>query len=192
MVRTPAMSSAGDFADEGARLDRIYRDKARAEIAIAESSGGRAPEVRASGDELAEVLLVKGEPGREDREAGHALAGPDGEAADKALDALGLSAARFAFCTRDEGLDDDRRSERIRTLVEAVDPSVVIALDMLAAADLSEALGIERPAAGATLTWHGRTILAVEGLEASLADEGLKRRVWRQFKALTCVGDPEM
>lgn len=178
------MSHDHDIADESARLDRLYREKARAEIDLAEALAEGMPEVRAHGDELAEVLLAKGEPGPGDRAAGYALAGADGEAADKALDALGLPQARFALCTRAAGLSDDARAQRVRMLVEAVDPSVVLALDMLAAADLAQAFGIDPLAPGVTRLWSGRTLLAVEGLEASLADEDLKRRVWRQLKAL--------
>ncbi|MHB1135416.1 MAG: uracil-DNA glycosylase family protein [Coriobacteriia bacterium] len=178
------MSSGHDISAESLRLDGVFREKARAEIAAAEQAGGGAPAVRVHGDELAEVLLIKGEPGPDDIEGGYALAGADGEAADKALDALGLPATRFAFCTRASGVGPDERAARIRMLVEAVDPSVVIALDPLAAQDLTLAVGIDPPVAGTIVTWRGRTIAAIDGLEASLTDDSLKRRVWRQLKAL--------
>jgi len=185
------MSREHEVAAESARLDRVFRAKAGAEIAAAEQLGGGPPAVCAHGDELAEVLLAKGEPGPRDIERGCALAGPDGDAADKALDALGLPAERFGFCTRIPGATDAERALRVRMLVEAVDPSVVVALDPYAASDLSEALGIDPLEAGVTRMWRGRTLLAVEGLEASLTDEDLKRRVWRQFKALAAADTPQ-
>lgn len=183
------MNPAPDITAESVRLDALYRAKARAEIDAAERTGAGGTSVRPSGDELAEIVLVKGEPGPGDLEGGYALAGADGEAADKALDALGAPAGRFAFCTRVAGVDGEARSHRIRMLLEAVDPSVVLALDMLAASDLEKALGIGPIVAGTPLGWRGRTVLAVEGLEASLSDEGLKRCVWRQLKALAVVED---
>ena len=178
------MSGSHDISAESARLDHMFREKARAEITLAELAGGKTSAVRARGDELAEVLLLKGEPGPGDLEGGYALAGADGGAADKALDALGLPAARFALCTRVAGIGSDERVARIRMLVEAVDPSVLIALDPLAAQDFADAVGVEPLIAGALATWRGRTVLAIDGLEASLSDDDLKRRVWRQLKAL--------
>ena len=95
------------------------------------------------------------------------------------------------MCTRVAGTTDDTRSQRIRMLVEAVDPSVVIALDMVAAVDLAAALEIDPLCAGVPRAWGGRTVLAVEGLEASLVDDDLKRRVWRQLKALGSISVSE-
>lgn len=178
------MRGERDTAAESARLDRMFREKVRAEIAAAEHVGGEPPAVRAYGDELAEVLLLKGEPGADDLKSGRALAGPDGEAADKALDALGLPVERFGLCTRVPEVGDGERALRVRMVIEAIDPSVVIALDPCAARDLAEALGIDPLVAGVARAWRGCTLLAVDGLEASLDDEGLKRRVWRQLKAL--------
>lgn len=185
------MSSDHDGAGECARLDRMFRDKARAEIASAEQVDGSVPLIRAHGDELAEILLVKGEPGPGDHAAGYALAGDDGDAANKALDALGLASARFAFCTRAADVDLDARAARIRALVEAVDPSIVLALDPLAAHDFAQACGCAPLAAGKLSVWRGRTVLAIDGLEASLADERLKRRVWGQLKSLAVADHPE-
>ncbi|MDY0340872.1 MAG: hypothetical protein RBS17_06640 [Coriobacteriia bacterium] len=183
------MSREHDISAGSARIDRVFREKARAEIAAAEQVCKGSPVVRAYGDELAEVLLVKGEPGPGDLAGGRALAGLDGVAAGKALDALGLPAERFGFCTRVLGVGADEGALRIRMLVEAVDPAVVIALDPCAAHDLAEALGIDPLVAGVVRAWRGRRLLAVDDLEESLADEGLKRQVWRQLKALA-TADP--
>ncbi len=179
------MSAGPDNASEGARIDALFRAKALAEVERADRTGDAVPSVRTHGDVLAEILLVKGEPGPDDRERGYALAGGDGEAAGKALEALGLTATWFAFCTRSEGLEPTARYTRIRLLVEAVDPSTVIALDPVAAADLVEATGMAPLDTGVLHAWRGRTVLAVDGLEASLSDPELKQRVWRQLKALS-------
>lgn len=173
---------ADDSAPE--RLGRLYRDKARAEIADAEGPAGVGEIVHSAGDELADVMLLKGEPGSADIEASRVLAGPDGEAADKALDALGLSVARFAACTRAGDSDREPPQDRLRMLVEAVDPRVIVALDPVAASDLAAAYGVEVPRAGRLVRMGGRDVVALDGLEASLGDEGLKRRVWLQFQAL--------
>jgi hypothetical protein len=173
---------AGDPAPE--RLARLYRDKARAEITDAEGLAGAGEMVRPAGDELADVMLLKGEPGPEDIEASRVLAGADGEAADKALDALGLSPARFAACTRASDSGGEPRSDRLRLLVEAVDPRVIVALDPVAAADLAAAYEVEVPPAGRLARMNGRDVVALDGLQASLGDEALKRRVWRQLQAL--------
>lgn len=182
------MSDPADITVEAQRLDALFRAKARAEIAVAEGIAGDGGAVRGQGDELAEVLLVKGEPGPGDLDAGRALAGADGEAAGKALDALGITPSRFAFCTRVEGLSERDRLERTRLMVEAVDPRIVVALDPLAAEDILDAYGCQAVSPGMLTHLQGRAFVALEGLEASLADESLKRRVWRQLKALGPLG----
>lgn len=169
-----------------ADLETLYRDKARAEVAAAEALlPGDA--VRGSGDELADVLLVKGEPGDEDREARRALAGADGDAANKALDALGLSPARYAVCSRTGEGSGSARTDRLRLIVEAVDPRVVVAVDAGAANDLGEALSSAMPRPGELARIGGRAVLVIDDFAASLGDEARKRRVWRQLQALRAV-----
>jgi len=182
------MREGGDTGDV-ARLDRLCRDKALAEIALAEQllPGDRV--VRGAGDELADVLLLKGEPGPDDLAALRALAGADGVAAGRALDALGLSAARFAVCTRVGDAGAPVRTERLRLITEAVDPRLVVALDPVAGTDFADAYGVVAPACGVLARVCGRRMLIVDGLEASLADEALKRRVWRQLRALNPAAD---
>ncbi|HSQ21367.1 MAG TPA: hypothetical protein VLQ52_01015 [Coriobacteriia bacterium] len=178
------MSRAPDTGAEARRLDALYRAKAIAEIAEADALVKGATEAASSGDEMADVLLVKGEPGPTDREARRVLAGPDGEAAEKALDALGLSRARYAMCSRVGGADEATRARRLRLIVEAVDPRVIVALDARASADLAAAFEIDVPRPGVPVRVLGRDVVAIDGLEASLADERLKRRVWGQLQAL--------
>lgn len=167
--------------DNAARIDRLYRAKARAEIAAAGKAARPSGGIRGQGDVLAEVLLVKGEPGPGDLDAKRALAGEDGPAVGKALDALGLPKARYAFCTAAEG----DAALRVRLLVEAIDPRTIVLLDLRAAADFAAAFEIPSPPPGVREMVLGRVVVACEGFEASLGDEDAKRRVWRQLQALS-------
>jgi hypothetical protein len=184
MTAEPASASnmQDDLREGAERFDALYRDKARAELA---DVFGAHCAVTWHGDVLAEVLLVKGEPGPEDVGAGFALAGADGEAITKALDALGADGSRFALCSRAFDAPESGRYQALRRAVEAVDPSTVIALDGEAAADLATALGIEAIVYGTPITVDGRTVLAVDGFERSLGDETRKRAVWTQLRALS-------
>jgi len=177
------MSEAPDSATEARRIDALYRAKARAEADEAEALVPGEGVVRGQGDLLASVLLVKGEPGAGDRAKGRALAGDDGVAIGKALDALGLPSARYALCTR-VGPDPEAVVSRVRLLTEAVDPRVVVLLDAEAAADFAAAYEVSVPKHGQVVRVLGREVLAVDGFEASLSDEKRKRRVWRQLQAL--------
>jgi hypothetical protein len=129
-------------------------------------------------------VLVKGEPGPQDTNAGEALAGADGEAATKALEALGLAdGGVFRTCSRPvEGGAPDAVVERLAWILEAVDPDVVIALDGVAGTDLALVAELDGLAPGEPVRWRGRALLAVGGLEASLDDETRKAAVWAQLK----------
>jgi len=85
-------------------------------------------------------------------------------------------------------LPEPARLERTRLMVEAVDPRIIIAVDPLAAEDVLNAYGCEPVSAGTLTRVRGRAFVALEGLEASLSDEALKRRVWRQLKVLGPLG----
>lgn len=178
------MSDTGDTEHAPQRLDDLYRAKARAEVAAAEKLVTGADVVRGQGDLLADVLLVKGEPGPGDLVKKRALAGEDGSAIGRALDALGVSTARYAVCTR-VGAAGRKRLARLRLLTEAIDPRTVVLLDGGAAEDFAAAHGVERPSAGVPVRVLGRVVLAVDDFEASLADETLKRRAWTQLRALS-------
>ena len=187
MVHAAAINEPSDTAPEARRLDELLRAKARAEIAAAEELVSGKGVVRGQGDPLADVLLVKGSPGPGDLKSGRALAGEDGVAAGKALDALGVPKSRYALCTRVGTAAEADRLARVQLLVEAVDPRTVVLLDAGAAEDFAAAFGVETPPSGVVGFVSGRTVLAVDGLEASLADAALKRRVWQQLQALGAV-----
>lgn len=173
-----------DTSGEAARLDRLYREKARAEIAAAEALVPGADAVASHGDELADVLVVSGSPDAAEGEAHRAVAGPAGEAIGKALDALELSQARFFACSRPSRASADARAARLRLLVEALDARVIVALDGDAAADLAAAFGESVPAFGEAVSLLGRTAVAIDGFASSLDDPARKKRVWKQMQAL--------
>lgn len=166
-----------------------FEAKVRAELAAADALVEGAGAVLAQGGPFAAVALVKGEPGDADLAAGCALAGPDGDAARKAVAALGYAGPIFATVSRPApGAAPEAVARRLRLQVEAVEAAIVIALDAAAAADVSAAFGVEELAPGVPVTVPGRTLLAVDDMAASLGDEARKRAVWAQFRSLT---DPE-
>lgn len=157
-------------------LAGVVSRKAAAELVAALPAG----EVVLAGSAPADVFLVKGVASPADLSQGTALAGADGEAARKALAALGWDVSVFALCVR-QG-EQALESESLALAMEAVDPDLVVALDDVAAAAVAEALGIASLHFGDPVRVAGRLVLAVDGLEASLSDDARKRRVWAQLK----------
>lgn len=167
------------------RLGEAFEAKARAELAAADALAPGSDVVAWSGTLLPHVALVKGAPGPAEASGGAALSGPDGEAAAKALVALGWPEdSWFATLSRpDLDLEPERLVARLKLVLEAVDPIVIVALDPVAAGDVASALGCDGLApAGAPVIVAGRRVIAVEGFEASLADESRKRVIWAQLK----------
>lgn len=174
-----------EAADDVAALAALYAGKAAAEEAAADALVGGAP-VRSAGEPDARLLLVKGELGASDLEAGEALAGPDREAALAALAALQVDAGSFlAVASRPvAGAAAKAVVRRLALYLEACDPGLAIAVDATAAEDLARAAGLPALPFGEPAHVRGRTLLAVDGLEASLGDEDRKKRVWAQFRGL--------
>lgn len=173
-----------------ARLRAEHEARARAELKRADALAPGADICPWSGALVAEVALVKGLPGPAEAAGGHALSGPDGDAAAKALAALGWEPGD-AFRTLSRPfpeIDLQLAAERLRAQIEAVDPGLVIALDAVATEDLARAFNVVRLRFGQVVRAGGRRLLAVDGLEASLTDAARKRRVWRQLKAGTPEG----
>jgi hypothetical protein len=186
MVPEPGVAPA-------ASLRESFEAKASAELAAADAIVPGSSRVAGHGSLLATIVLLKGEPGEEDRAAGRALAGPDGEAADKALAALGIDpAGAWRMCTRASApggakggpSDPEARARRVELAVEAVDPDLVLALDPEAGEDLARAFRLAGLAPGRPVSARGRTLGAVSGLAASLGDEGAKARVWAEIRAV--------
>lgn len=168
-------------------LRSLYEAKIRAELEGADREAPGSDRVPSAGVLLARLALIKGLPGPAEVKGGATLSGLDGIAADLALSALGYDPMdAFRIMSRPEpGIEVARRGERLRLVIEAVDPGLVIALDAEAAEDLSEAFGVAPLRFGKPVQVLGRTIVAVDGLEASLTDQARKRRVWRQLQSVS-------
>jgi hypothetical protein len=182
-------------ADKPARLtpEQVrarFEARAKSELAAADALAPGSDAVAWSGALFAEVAAVKGLAGPAEASGGAALSGADGEALGKALAALGYDEADvFRTLSRPEpGISAERRSDRLRLQIEAVDAGLVLALDAEAAADVAEAFGIAPPDFGAHARVLGRRVVAVDGLEASLSDPARKARVWRQLQAAKAEG----
>ncbi len=181
------MSADGAHPPDERELRDAFASKAQAELEAANRVAQGADAVPWSGDVFAEVAVVKGDPGPAEAAGGAALSGPDGEAARKALEALGFDPASvFATVARPEpDIDEEVLGARLRMQVEAVDPYAVVALDRVAAQVAGIAFELGALRSGRLVRAHGRVFVAADGLEESLADEALKRRVWRQLKTLS-------
>jgi len=111
------------------------------------------------------------------------------DAVTKAAEAFGAGDAIFAAATRTDGAADAAAlAARLRLLIEAADPSVVIALDPDAASDLAAAFGLEELRPGAPVHLLGRALGAVGDFAASLDDAGAKTRAWTAMKATAALG----
>ncbi len=169
---------------EAEQIRHLYEARVRHEIDASEEDAGR-DTVRWAGDLSARTLFVKGEPSEADAAAGAAFAGEDGDAARKALAALGRIDGGVAFtCSRPPGLSAAARDRRLLTQLEALDPGTVIAADAAAAADVARVLGSGGLAPGKPTGVRGREVLALSGLEECLRDEGKKRIVWAELRSL--------
>ncbi len=192
LVRVVMTTHEGDaaFAARAEHIRAEHEARARAELAAADRCAPGSDVVPLSGALIAEVALVKGLPGPAEASGGGAVTGADGEAADRALDALGWSTgAVFRTVSRPEpSIEPAARAARLRGQLEAVDAGTIIALDRVAADDLAEAFDIEPLAFGIVVQAGGRRLVAVDGLEEALGDEGRKRRVWQQFRAAAPEG----
>lgn len=168
----------------------LHEARARAELRRADALAPGSDAVTWRGALLAQVAVVKGLPGPAEASGGGAVSGADGDAVVKALAALGYAEGDvfFTLSRQQPGDDDARVATRLRAQIEAVDPSVILALDDVAAADAAAAFGIDRPAWGREVRVLGRRLVAVNGLEASLADPARKRKVWEQLKAARIPG----
>ncbi|MCE5191793.1 MAG: hypothetical protein LLG08_08560 [Actinomycetia bacterium] len=168
----------------GDDIAAVCAAKARAELAAADKRVD-AP-IRWSGSVFPTVVLVKGEPGPAELAGGSALSGADGEAATKALEALGVAGPTWSTVSRPRTPGDATSvGLRLREQICAVDPAVVIALDSTARDDVVAAFGLSVLPFGEPIAVLGVVLLAVDGLEQSLTDEARKRTVWKQLQGLT-------
>ncbi len=172
-------------------LRRLHEARARAELAAADALlPGSDCAAESRGCLTPAVAVIKSVPGPAEAAGGEALSGADGDAAIKAIGALGHPSDQVFFALSRPASDaaDKQVAARLRQMIEAVDPPLVIALDEQAASDLALALQIPGGLpAGRVVRHGGRRYVACDGLEASLGDPVAKRRVWRQLS----VAGPE-
>jgi hypothetical protein len=188
----------GTPVDEAASLAALYAAAASAEEDAADALLPAVPVAR-TGAPGARLLLVKGAPGPEDERAGAGPAGPDADAVLKALARLVEEGAWPAMpddvlgvVTRPAaGTAAGLAAARLARYLEAADPALAVALDETAAADLAVAAGLRALPFGEPAVVAGRTLLAVDGMEASLSDPERKKRVWAQLKSLGAPKRPK-
>jgi hypothetical protein len=178
------------IAEKAGKLQALHEKRALAELAAADRLAPGSDIVPWSGALLADAAVVKGLPGPAEAAGGVAMSGTDGAAALKALEALGHSpdAVFFTLSRPSSEIDAAARAARLRMQIEAVDPSVVVAVDAEAAADLALAFDAQMLEWGVAVRAHGRRLVAVDGLERSLSDDEAKRQVWAQLKAARADG----
>lgn len=173
-------------AERVARLAALYDARVIAELSDASNLLPGSDRVPPGGDTRAGILLVKGLAGPAEESGAPVLAGADGEAARLALEALGVGGIFCAMLSRPGAAHDESAvAQRMRHVIEAIDPWCVVALDGVAALDVSQAFGVSTPAFGEAVRIGGRRVVAVDGLEASLADPVRKKRVWAHLKAVS-------
>ena len=167
---------AGLNAEE---LARLYREAAAAEQSAADMW---IPGIRQSaGDPQARVLVIEGEGGGGEE----AVAEDVRTALLASLNALEAQHESVLWMSSTAGaVDPSVAAERLSIYLESADPDLVIALDGVAAAATARAAGLRRLDFGKPQTVNGRTLLAVDGLAASLQDPARKRKVWWEFKSL--------
>ncbi|MHB9003179.1 MAG: hypothetical protein ACYC6C_03840 [Coriobacteriia bacterium] len=185
MVPGPGVTFCPD-PERVARLAALYDARVVVELADASSLLPGSDRVPLGGDTGAGVLLVKGLPGPAEETGDPVLSGPDGEAARLALEALGVGGTFCAVLSRPGAAGEEGAvARRLRHIVEAIDPWCVVALDGVAALDVSQAFDVPTPTFGVLVRIGGRSVVAVDGLEASLVDPARKKRVWSQLKAVS-------
>jgi len=166
-------------------MGAAFAHKSRIELTSAERLAPLCGQVPSRGPLDAQTVVFKGQLGPTESSGGSAVGGSDGAAVEAALERLGWDRDRVFFAVAPVCADQlpDERAARITGIIEAVDPELVVTLDADAAAEVGVALGVPKPHFGRSSEVRGRSFVAVDGLEASLADETRKRRVWTQFKA---------
>lgn len=173
--------------DSVAALRARYEAKAVAELKQADRLAPASDVVSWRGSLIPDVAVVKGRAGVAEAAGGSAMSGADGEALAKALSALGHDPeqAFFTLSRPDSGVDAAARAARLRAQLEAVDAPLVISLDVQAAEDVAAAFGLAALPFGTLAVACGRRLVAVDGFEASLSDEGAKKRIWEQMRPAT-------
>lgn len=169
--------------------------KAQAELEGLESRG-----VVMAGNAFSSVLLVKGEPGEEERGGARLLSGEDGNALRAALRALGYAPEDWVALATWDASGGRLTPELFRETLCTLDPATVILCDE-AAADLmresyAEDLSVLDSFEEAMLTPGvsaqvlGLRTLNLGGFAAALSDKQQKAIMWQRLKKLPPLGEP--
>lgn len=138
-----------------------------------------------AGDPFAEALIVCG---RSHAESSPLLEAPAVVALGKALAAMGYREDALFVIDLDNGTvsagELEHRIATLRSLVELIDPVVIVAADAVASDALRSAYGIEAGRFGALRTM-GRSAVLFEDFAAALDDDQAKQAAWRELKQLS-------
>jgi hypothetical protein len=151
------------------------------------------------GNRLGSVLVVKGIPGDVERLGNPPFFGPDGEALSSAFEALGWGAKNWCGLLLAPVGEAPLSAERLRWLIETIDPRVILAVDRAAATEIvscyyksnsaaaTEAeyeFAASRLKAGSTSYVFGRQLGFVDGFETMLKVAQSRQQAWAQLKIL--------
>lgn len=169
--------------------------KAQAELHQLEEQG-----IRLAGNACAAVLFLKGDLSADERAGGALLAGADGDALRKSLNALGYDPTDWLAmaCCSTAGHQLD--SEQLRLALATLDPETVVALDDTAAHllrdcyadELATQEDVHVSALEAGLIAHvlGMRFLNLGGFALSLDDPQRKQFMWACLKRIAPLGEP--
>ena len=165
----------------------LYEAKALVELADANALAGVAAGGW-SGDPLGAVALVVGTETSTDNDESGILPAGLHEAAGKALGALGFEeGSAFEIASRPREAEPGARAARLRLALEAVDATLVLALDPLAADDLAAAFGLHGLEPGKPVRAAGRVLGSTGDFAASLGDVRAKGRVWAAMRSVAAA-----
>ncbi|MDR2035306.1 MAG: hypothetical protein LBP91_01330 [Coriobacteriales bacterium] len=146
--------------------------------------------VHLHGNRFASVLAIKGQPGEAENKGQPPFFGSDGEALESAFVALGWGSNNWCGIALDLPGKGVVSEQDLRMLIEIIDPTVLLALDRMAALKLKESYGELLPSIpepGIMTKLLGRALVFVDGFEAALTsqqEDEAKRRAWQQLKAI--------
>lgn len=166
---------------------KLYEAKALAELRDADALAGVGPGGW-RGDAQGAVALVVGPAVSGPDAMAAPLSGVAGEAASKALAALGFEEGTvFVIASRPEGVDPAQAVPRLRLALEAVDAPLVMALDARAADDLAAAFGCVALEPGKPVRASGRLLGSTGEFAGSLTDQRAKARVWAAMRGIAAA-----
>lgn len=172
-----------------------YAAKARAEL-----EGLAAQGVVMAGNAFSSVLLVKGQPSKDERKGAPLLSGDDGTALRAALQALGYAPEDWAGLASWSKGGKQVPSLLMREAICALDPATLVACDEPAANMVREAYAQDLAslesfdeamlAEGVIAHVAGMRVLNLGDFAAALADKRQKQLMWHRLKQIPPLGEP--